>query len=180
MPKRSILQPPIRVPLSESERAQATILSRWGIHLAIRQEAAELLDLGADPDGLRDLRVAVTSSLCGDQAAMKRWGASSPHSIDLARKRVRHLVDGALWLVIVYETGAWRGPGEHVSFLGVFCENPPPGSGLAYLPGSLGDPRIRVQRYPDPVQEELWDLDQVPWTFWASTPAEDGALSKSR
>lgn len=121
----------------------------------LRPEAQELLDLGAPADDLADLRVAITSYLCGDKAAMDRWGASSPAAIEMARKRVRRrvLVDTALWVVVVHEVGEWRGPVFEV-FRSCWG---PPGSGVAWSPSSGVDPSIPVRRWPDR-QLEL-DLD---------------------
>lgn len=82
MPKKKSYHQQKRVPLSESEQVQARMLSRWAIRLAIRQEAAELLEIGADPDHLADLRISTTTSLCGDRVAMTRWGVASPGVVD--------------------------------------------------------------------------------------------------
>jgi hypothetical protein len=137
-------------------------------HLAIskdvREEAQLLLDEGADPDYLRDLRISCTSALAGDEAAMY-WGASvTPLVCVQAKRRVREagLVDGALYLAVLYVAAKTAPPPIYLgsgSGLGGG-----PGDGLAWSPGSGVDPSIRVRRYPDPVQGDLWDSDDVPWS----------------
>lgn len=140
------------------------MLSRWAVCLAVRREAHELLEEGADPDALRDLRVSTTTSLHGHTVACERWGAASLKACADAQKRVREagLVDGALYLSVLYN---------------VHLDAPPPiymgggsglgSSGLAWTCSSGVDPSIRVKRWPEPEQLELWDLDDVAWTYWA-------------
>lgn len=176
MARRSKVHPAAKVPLSESEKVQAKLLSRWAIRLAIRQEAAALLENGCDPDHLADLRVSTTTSLCGHAEAMKRWGVSSAEACRLAQKRVRDagLVDSALWLAILYDTGTTAPPPTYLGTGSGWVDVP--GAGLAWSPGSGVDPTIRVQRWPDPEQMVLWDLDATPWTYWSAMREED-ALS---
>jgi hypothetical protein len=162
--------------LSESEQAQARLLAHCATSLAVRQEAQQLLDQGADEAHLHDLRVSCTTSLCGHAMAMERWGAPSLESCHRAQRRVRAagLVDGALYLAVLYDVGRTAPPPLYLgsgSGLGGL-----PGDGLAFPPGSGIDPTIRVRRYPPAVQLELWDDDGVSWAelrrlsdaYWAS------------
>lgn len=154
MPRRSKILPQARVPLSETERACAEVLAALG-RKHLREDALRLLAEGAPEHDLHDLRRVVTTSLCGHKTAQGRWGAFTARALELAADRVRHLQDSALWVVVVHETGDWRGPGEHVSYLG--CIWGPPGSGLAWPCGWLGDPNIKVRRYPEPKQLDLFE-----------------------
>lgn len=172
--RRSPVHPPPKVPLSPSEAVQARLLSRWATRLQVRQDAAALLEDGADPDALADLRVSCTTSLCGHTVAQERWGASSLEACRLAQRRVRAagLVDGALYLAVLYSVGKDAPPPTYLGTGSGWGEGFP-GSGLAWPPGSGVDPSIRVKRWPDPVQEELWDSDEIPWTYWSSVRASE-------
>lgn len=108
----------------------------------LRADAQELLDLGAPANDLADLRRVVTWGLCGHRAAEERWGPSTLRALELAADRVRHLQDTALWVVVVHETGEWRGP-QHEVFRSCWG---PPGSGMAWSPQSGVDPTIPVRR----------------------------------
>lgn len=178
MARRRSIHPPPKVPLSESEQVQARLLSRWALRLAVRQEAADLLLHGADPDQLHDLRVSCTAALCGPDAAWQ-WGVTSTTAIEQARRRVREagLVDTALYLAVLYDTGLTAPP---PTYLGHMIFEHVPGAGLAWPPGSGVDPTIKVQRWPEPEQMELWDEDGVPWVEWSAMRAEDAALSGAR
>lgn len=167
--RRSQIHAPPKVPLSESELVQARMLSRWAIRLAVRQEAQDLLENGATPDHLHDLRLSCTASLCGPDAAW-RWGVTSLHAIDLARRRVRQagLIDGALYLAVLYDTHRSAPPPIFLgggSGLG--------SSGLAWPCSSMVDPSIVVRRYPEPEQMVLWDSDLTPWTYWSEVRASE-------
>lgn len=152
MPKRSKIHPAARVPLSESEQVQAELLARLG-RRQHREDALELLADGVDQADLHGLRVALTSSIAGDDAAKTRWGVSVG-SIESARKRVRAraLEDGALWIVVAWETSSWC-PHQNI-FLAA------PGAELsngcmAWRSGSGVDPSLVVRRHPLPVDEDL-------------------------
>lgn len=149
------------------------MLARWAIRLAVRQEAQDILEHGADPDQLHDLRISTTTSLHGHQTAMTRWGASSPEACRQAQQRVRRdgLVDTALWLSVLYTVGADAPPPVFLGGGNGLWEMP--GAGLAWSPGSGVDPRIKVQRWPDPEQMVLWDADEVPWMYWSAMRAAD-------
>lgn len=150
------------------------MLAKWATRLAVRQEAQLLLDEGADPDALADLRVSTTTSLCGAPVAMQRWGASSAEACRLAQRRVRErgLVDSALYLAVLYSVGQDAPPPTYLGTGSGWGEGFP-GSGLAWPPSSGVDPTILVKRWPDPVQEELWDSDEIPWTYWAEMRASE-------
>lgn len=165
--RRSPVHQPHEVQLNEGEREQAKMLSRWATRLAVRQEAAELLEHGADPDDLQALRISTTTSLCGHLEAMQRWGASSPEACRLAQRRVRlaGLVDGALYLSVLFDC---HKTAPKPLFLSGGSGLSGAGEGLAWSPGSMVDPTIKVRRYPDPEQMLLWDGDETPWTYWAS------------
>lgn len=167
MARRSRIHQPPKVPLSPSEAEQAKLLSRWATRLAVRQDAAALLVDGADPDALADLRISTTTSLHGAEVAMQRWGASSAEACRLAQRRVRArgLIDGALYLTVLYCTHKDAPP---PLYLGCSSGLSGDGEGLAWSPGSQVDPTILVKRFPEPKQEELWDADDVPWTYWSS------------
>lgn len=135
---------------------QAELLSRVG-HRQHREGALELLAEGADEDDLHDLRVALTSSIAGDDAAW-RWGPTSEHGIELARKRVRarKLEDTALWVVICWATAADY-PRQNIYLAA-------PGSELqngckAWRAGSGVNPSITVRRRPLLIEE---DEDEPP------------------
>lgn len=168
MPRKRPFHQAKKVPLSDSERVQAKMLSKWAIRLAIRQEAQLLLDQGADENYLHDLRIGTTTSLCGHETAMRRWGASSAEACRRAQKRVREagLVDTALYLSVLYNTGKDAPP---PIFLGSRSgiDDGVLGAGLAWSPGSGVDPSIRVRRYPPAEQLVLWDADDVPWVWWS-------------
>ncbi len=127
---------------------QAELLARLG-HRQHRLDALELLAEGADEGDLDDLRVALTSSLAGDDATRTRWGASVG-SIESARRRVRAraLEDGALWVVVAWETSSWC-PHQNIYLAA-------PGAELsngckAWRSGSGVDPSIVVRRFPEQV-----------------------------
>lgn len=143
------------------------MLSRWATRLQIRQDAAALLDEGADEADLRDLRISTTTSLCGHTVAMRRWGVSSEKACHDAQKRVRKagLVDSALYLAVLYCTHKDAPPPLFLS--GGSGLSGAAGEGLAWAPSSGVDPTILVRRFPPPIQEELWDGDDVPWTYWS-------------
>lgn len=149
------------------------MIARWAIRLAIRNEAKDILENGAPEDQLQDLRISTTTSLHGHAEAMQRWGASSPEACRRAQQRVREqgLVDGALYLSVLYTTGLDAPPPIYMS--GGSGLDGPPGSGLAWCPSSGIDPTIKVKRFPDPVQEELWDSDGVAWTYWSAMRASE-------
>lgn len=132
-----------------------------------------LLDQGADPHHLHDLRVSCTTSLHGHLEAMTRWGASSAEACRRAQQRVREagLVDGALYLSVLYVAGLDAPPPTYLGGGNGLWEMP--GAGLAWPPGSWVDPTIKVKRFPDPKQEELWDADGVAWTYWSSMRASE-------
>ena len=168
--RRSQIHPPARVQLSTSEMVQARMLSKWAIRLHVRQEAAELLEHGADPNHLADLRVSTTTSLHGHRVACDRWGASSAEACRLAQRRVRAagLIDSALYLAVLYDTGVDAPPPiflGHASGLG--------SPGLAWSPSSGVDPSILVKRYPPPEQMLLWDDDGVSWKYWSEVRASE-------
>lgn len=169
---------PAKVPLSSSEQDQARLLAACAIRLAVRQEAQELLDQGADETDLRDLRISCTTSLCGHRTAMVRWGASSLAACESAQKRVRArgLVDGALYLAVLYAVGKTAPPPLYLSGgSGLGGEG-----GLAWAPGSGVDPTIRVHRHPPAVQCELWDADDVPWAVLRDLADEYWARRRER
>lgn len=91
---------------------------------------------------------------------MERFGVASLGACEQAQQRVRRrgLVDGALYLAILYNVGKDAPPPIYLSGgsgLG--------GSGLAWTCGSGVDPSIPVRRFPPAVQIELWDGDGVSW-----------------
>jgi len=153
---------PSKVSLSDSERIQARRLAHLGIKLSVRTEAAKLLELGANPDDLWDLRISCTTSLCGHRVAMERFGVPSLRACELAQGRVRGLVDTALYLTVLYDIGKTAPPPLYLGSCSGLGGGP--GTGLAFSCSSQMDPTITVKRYPSPVQEELWDADDVPWT----------------
>lgn len=170
--RRSPVHPPAKVPLSPDEAVQARLLARVAVRLQVRQDAAALLQDGADPDHLHDLRVSTTTSLCGAPVAMQRWGASSPEACRLAQRRVRQagLVDSALYLSVLYDVARDAPP---PIFLGGGSGLGGAGEGLAWAPSSGVDPSIRVRRYPPPEQLEIWDSDGVSWMYWAEMRASE-------
>lgn len=169
MVKRSRIHPPKKVPLSESELVQARMLARVATRLQVRQDAAELLEHGADPDDLMDLRISTTTSLCGHTVAQERWGASSAEACRLAQRRVRKagLVDSALYLAVLYATHKTAPLPLYLSGGSGLGE-----PGLAWSPGSMVDPSILVKRHPEPEQMVLWDLDEVSWVYWSQVRDE--------
>lgn len=89
------------------------------------------------------------------------WGHTvTPLVCVQAKRRIREagLVDGALYLAVLYAVGKTAPPPIYLgsgSGLG--------GEGLAWTCGSGVDPSIPVRRFPEPVQAELWDGDGVSW-----------------
>lgn len=90
-----------------------------------------------------------------------------------AQKRVRKngLVDGALYLAVLYDTHRTAPPPIYL-WAGSGLDSVP-GAGLAWTPSSGVGSTIRLRRHPDPEQMVLWDLDDVPWTYWSSVRAFD-------
>jgi len=150
--RRSSLAPPPRVPLSDGERVAAQFLVRHGVR-HLRQGAQALLDEGADADELRDLRISITASLGGDAAALARFGATAG-TIVAAAKRVRYMRDSALWTLVVHALGDELRPS--MSFLGTLGSELRQGC-HAWAPSAGVDPSIPVRRWPEPLQEELFE-----------------------
>ena len=105
---------------------------------------------------------------------MERWGASSLKACHDAQKRVREtqLVDGALYLSVLYDTHR-DAPAPIYLGCGSGLDSGVPGAGLAFPCSSQVDPTIRVKRYPEPEQTVLWDEDLTPWVYWSQVREED-------